>query len=299
MYLNEIAWNAKQDNPYIVQHALHEFLKITWKLACEYHLEGVYVSSKQEFQLKSTIYPLAKWMADVDKDERMRMLSFWNKRIVYEPEDECEVLYNGDVMCGGTEAVMMDSFMISSCLTEEWRKESIDGILYTVDEDTEEIVSIVNVYGENQLNDAHIQEILLKYRSPLIYSYDEIWRKRAELFPKLSFCPSVEEDLKHLEVSYIHQVVRKLLELERYCEKYLDRPFRKELLTKTTPESDETLKKYTKEHTFTDVYGQKYLATWHMRFTGIPGRIFFVPDYSRECMLVCYIGKKLKTIQNP
>lgn len=62
MYLNEIAWNAKQDNPYIVQHALHEFLKITWKLACEYHLEGVYVGvlywKETQDNSKSLVYIL-------------------------------------------------------------------------------------------------------------------------------------------------------------------------------------------------------------------------------------------------
>uniref|UniRef100_UPI004057AFFC hypothetical protein n=1 Tax=Acetatifactor sp. TaxID=1872090 RepID=UPI004057AFFC len=299
MYLNEIAWNVKQDNPYVTQQALREFLKIYMRLSNEYHLEGVYVSSGQELQLKSTIYPLAKWMSDVDRDERMRMLSFWNKRIVYTPEDECEVLYKGKAMRGGTEAVVMDSFLISPCLAEEWKKENIEGILYTVSVDAEEAVSIINVYEESQLKDERIQEILSRYRSTPIYSYEEIWRKRDKLFPMLSFCPSVEEDLKHLEVSYIHQVLRKLLELEMYCEKYLDKPFQKDLLTKTTPESDETLKKYPKEHTFIDADGQKYLASWHMRFTGIPGRIFFIPDYSSECMLVCYIGKKLKTVQNP
>ncbi|MFR3320511.1 MAG: hypothetical protein ACLTSZ_04235 [Lachnospiraceae bacterium] len=38
------------------------------------------------------------------------------------------------------------------------------------------------------------------------------------------------------------------------------------------------------------------MASWHMRFTGIPGRIFFVPGYEPERMLVCYIGKKLKNV---
>ena len=79
----------------------------------------------------------------------------------------------------------------------------------------------------------------------------------------------------------------------------VDKSEKKELLSKTTPESEETLKRYKKEHTFRDEAGNDYVASWHMRFTGIPGRIFFIPDYSAEGMLVCYIGKKLKTVLNP
>ena len=44
---------------------------------------------------------------------------------------------------------------------------------------------------------------------------------------------------------------------------------------------------------FYDIDKKSYLAKWHMRFTGIPGRIFFVPNYSKETILICYIGKKL------
>lgn len=299
MYLNERAWNECQDNSYVTREALHEFLKVYMELSYAYHAEGIYVPAGQELQLKSTIYPIAKWMADVDKDERMRLLAFWNKRIIYQPEEEFEVLYQEKPMIGATEAVLSDSFVISPCFIEEWKTEQIMGRLYTISEDDEEEVSVINIYDESQLKSNEIQRILLQCREKPVYSYEDLWKRRSELFPMLSFCPSVEDDLKQLETSYIHQVQKKLMELELYCERNLGKPFRRELLSKTSPESEETLKKYEKEHTFIDADGKKYLASWHMRFTGIPGRIFFVPDYSQDSMLVCYIGKKLKTILNP
>lgn len=43
----------------------------------------------------------------------------------------------------------------------------------------------------------------------------------------------------------------------------------------------------------------EYLASWHMRFTVIPGRIFFIPQYKDDKILVCYIGKKLKNVSYP
>ena len=57
------------------------------------------------------------------------------------------------------------------------------------------------------------------------------------------------------------------------------------------------MQKYEKEHTFCDENGRAFLVSWHMRFTGIPGRIFFVPNYELNKILVCYIGKKLKTLK--
>ena len=54
-----------------------------------------------------------------------------------------------------------------------------------------------------------------------------------------------------------------------------------------------------KESFFRDENGVEYEASWHMRFTGISGRIFFVPDYTDTEMLVCYIGKKLPNATYP
>lgn len=97
----------------------------------------------------------------------------------------------------------------------------------------------------------------------------------------------------------MHQIVKKLKELERYCVDYAGMRFDATLLTKTTPESQGTLTQYEKEHTFTDEKGTAYIASWHMRFTGIPGRIFFVPDYEEDSILICYVGKKLKNLSYP
>lgn len=74
---------------------------------------------------------------------------------------------------------------------------------------------------------------------------------------------------------------------------------KKVLEEKLEQESLVTLDKYKKEHTFIDELGVEYLASWHMRFTVIPGRIFFIPQYKDDKILVCYIGKKLKNVSYP
>lgn len=96
---------------------------------------------------------------------------------------------------------------------------------------------------------------------------------------------------------YLSQVVRKLAELESYCVKHTGERFEPSYLTKVTPESKATMEKYKDKHIFMDISGVKHIASWHLRFTGIPGRIFFIPEYKKDCILVCYIGKKLPNVK--
>ena len=158
---------------------------------------------------------------------------------------------------------------------------------------------LVNVFSKEQLLRSPLCERLKSDNRNLVASYDELWEKREIVLPYLRFCPSVEKDLKRLESTYFTQVIKKLCELNSYCEKHMKEPFQPHLLSKTTPESEKTLELFPASHTFTDERGEKYLASWHMRFTGISGRIFFVPNYQEEAMLICYIGEKLPNANYP
>lgn len=248
--------------------------------------------------LRSEKYPLEKWLATADKEYQRLYLSFWGKRITYHPEDEYEVSVDGESLKGGTEAYLNDSFMLSIGLDEKWEQESIEGVLTSMHED-EQHVRVTNVYEKGQIEKYDIKCILRKEDSFQIQSYEELWLRREELFPHLRFCPTVEENFRELEYFYLHQIVKKLIELERYCVDQAGMRFDAALLTKTTPESPGTLARYEKEHTFTDEKGTAYIASWHMRFTGIPGRIFFVPEYKKDIILICYVGKKLKNLSYP
>lgn len=158
--------------------------------------------------------------------------------------------------------------------------------------------AIINITDIEQLKS--IEQILKKEKEiVLIYTYEELWNRREELFPFLDFCPSVEKNMRGLQRGYLEQVYRKLSELNEYCKNYGKKPFDKELLSKTTPGSEKTMQQYEEEHTFIDNSGKKHVVTWHMRFTGIPGRIFFeLPDKNGK-ILVCYVGKKLPNVEYP
>ncbi|MFR3823564.1 MULTISPECIES: hypothetical protein [Hungatella] len=299
MYLNEKAWEIQQDDHYVIHRALKNFMQIYSILAGEFHKPGIFVPAGTEIYLRSSDYPLEKWLSEVDIEYRRLFLSFWGKRIHYQPEEECEVLLDGGRLEGGTEAFINDSFMLSLCLNDIWEKESVKAEFFSLDDPNAEEIFVRNVFEKEQLYRSPILDILKALEDFRIYSYKDLWKRREELFPHLKFCPSVEKNLEKLEAGYVSQVVKKLTELERYCSAHEGERFRPELLTKTTPETDATLKKYEEQHTFTDEEQQRHIVSWHMRFTGISGRIFFVPQYKENLILVCYIGEKLPNVTYP
>lgn len=299
MYLNEKAWEIQQDNPYVIDQALKRFLRIYASLAGEFHKPEIFVPANTDIYLRSADYSIEKWLFEVDIEYRRLFLSFLGKRIEYEPEEEYEVFLDGERLEGGTEAFINDSFMVSLCLNDIWEKENVEAGFFSLEDQSTEEISIRNVYEKEQLYKSPVSDILKASGDIRIYTYKDLWKRRKDLFPHLRFCPSVEKNLEKLETGYVSQVVKKLAELERYSCDHGGEKFRPELLSKTTPETESTLSKYESEHTFEDEEHQRYIVSWHMRFTGIEGRIFFVPQYKENLILVCYIGGKLPNVTYP
>lgn len=302
MYLNEKSLEVSTDNLYEIDAAMRQFLDVYAELAGKFHMNEVYISEHEKFYLHSEKYTLEQWLAKADPEYRCLYLSFYQHLVPYVPEENMELLYEGETLIGGAEACLNQSFMFSIAFSEKWKQESIKAELHVIDESgqlLEETEVLFNLYKKEQLSAEFVTECLKKIKKEKIYDYEELWNQRERLFPHLSFCPSVKSDLLKLEKVCLNQIVLKLTELEEYCCRDMGDKFHPELLTKTTPESDSTMQKYKKEHTFTDAENEKYEASWHMRFTGIPGRIFFVPRYGKEKMLICYIGKKLPNVTYP
>lgn len=159
----------------------------------------------------------------------------------------------------------------------------------------EEKTFVSNVFKKEQLNeqfDQKMQKMFHLANKPK--NYEQLWNMRERLFPHLEFCPSVQSDLAMMEAVCFEQILKKLMELEEYTNRYGGREFKPEYLSKTTPESKRTLDEYAGQYPFFNKDKKGYLASWHMCFTGgIPGRIFFEPKYKDDKILVCYIGGKL------
>ena len=90
MYLNEKSWEILQDEPYIVDSAIREFLDIYAAVKRKYPRKEIYVPEDELIYLRSTKYPLEKWMASADQEYKRLFLTFRGKCIRYSPEDEYE-----------------------------------------------------------------------------------------------------------------------------------------------------------------------------------------------------------------
>lgn len=297
MYLNEKAWEIIQEDKRITDNAITSFLDIYSAVKRNYPRIEVYMPENWDIYLCSKGYSIGEWLNSADIEYRRLYLRFVQQAIRYNKEEEYEVSFEGEVFYGGTEAYLNNSFILSICLDDKWKKNNIECKFYSLPDNTEKYISIKNVFYKEQLNSPLIKEILDRENSIKVNSYDELWRRREEFFPHLDFCPSVKDNLDLLEMFYLSQVVRKLAELENYCVKHTGERFEPSYFTKVTPESKTTMEKYKDKHTFVDGNGTEHIASWHLRFTGIPGRIFFIPEYKSSCILVCYIGKKLPNVK--
>lgn len=297
MYLNECAWKKQIERWEEVDAAMKKFLHLYAGLSRELNEFQLYVSKQEEPYFRSPNFTINQWLSQrAEKDEERLFRLFWNRRKTYEPSNEYELWCGEDKLEGGLEAYLDDSYMVSICLDRKWAMAEVSGELVSLDEETKN-VSVRNLYSTEQIDRLSSS---VDYIGRKVYSYEELWKKRNLFFPELVFCPSVEKDMAELDRTYLNQIIKKLVELNTCCREHAGQPFRSDFLRHASPETEVTLKRYEKEHTFTDEEKKNYIASWHIRFTGIPGRIFFIPDYKEAGkMLICYIGRKLPTVEYP
>ena len=125
----------------------------------------------------------------------------------------------------------------------------------------------------------------------------EMWRRRADLFPHLTFGPDVEEHLAKLNAGWLPTLVNRLAELDETAAEWVavggDAPPWK---CKVSPES-QSLKDYKdgkllKAREFRAVGGERLVFEWHARF-GSGARIHLRFDASTREIEIGYVGVHL------
>lgn len=112
MYLNEKSWQEAQDDIHMIDRSLKKFLNVYKQIKKRYPRQEIFVPEGETLYLQE--YPLNKWIAMADIEYKRLYLSFWNRRITYNPEDEYELLVGEAVLKGGTEACLNASCMFST-----------------------------------------------------------------------------------------------------------------------------------------------------------------------------------------
>lgn len=121
----------------------------------------------------------------------------------------------------------------------------------------------------------------------------EVWERRADLYPRLSFLDEVRRHLEGLEPEHLRQVLTRLGEIDDSVEEWAQRPEDSRSpfpswKTKVTPESTTR-----KSLCYFPEDGVRTLFELHARYTPGAGRIHFRMDHELSRVVVAYVGTKL------
>lgn len=301
MYINELALRDVVDDKERIREIQKQFILLYKEIDSEGKLDW-FLPEHQKLRFTSTVYTLEEWLHDgsVEKSFQRVFLSL-NKRIRYYNQDEDMEAYCENEKCYAiAEAVLNGENMIVTLpFDDKWEKQNLEAECHFIEGDDVQFAtnSIKNLYNAKQI-EALKQEGISFESCYTALSYEDLWEKRERLFTNLIFIPSVKDNLMKLEISYIRQIILRLKELDDYIKQEKGNGFKYSMIRNATPESKATLQKYEKvDHTFIDANGKTYLANWHVRFTGIPGRIFFEVDMKNGKIIILYIGSKLKNVK--
>ncbi len=256
--------------------------------------------SDQFYLLELAIaYTVNDWIqdGDVDRDHLVFFLSLAAKSPFIRIEDgdalfrieDCEVTCHGNTHLSFLSAYALDSVLFSFN-HGIWSQPDLPAVIKRLDGDAEilsEEITLVNLSIPSHY-DHHAEWF---ERGNNVNSPSDLWERRAELFPNISFCPSVEDQL-HGQAPILHLIVARLNDLQRVAA--LKTPFSKDAFQTTcSPTSSETLnhKKYGPHYDFSGPDGMVKRCGWHL-YLPDGKRIYFAADYT-----IGHIGGHLPTVK--
>ena len=259
-------------------------------------------------------YPLARWRNDLNVDKEKRR--YFNYRITQYPfivdlhNSEIkenfllyEFSHEGDEAEGLGYAYLLEALAVSVRSEERWESSILELEAKQLDDDGNLTIDKVKVIHASHPN--HVVENGKWIKNRLqqgVRDGDNLWNRKHELFPSLSFCEGVVTQIRELRIGnpMLRVVVKRLFELEDYCKNWHEGPFNPDNLpTKVTPESQVTLQQFGGERTFLCPDGQKRIFSWHVRLTPAAWRIYFFPEEGIKEIIIGYIGPHLPTARYP
>ncbi|RUS96988.1 hypothetical protein DSM106972_085380 [Dulcicalothrix desertica PCC 7102] len=125
----------------------------------------------------------------------------------------------------------------------------------------------------------------------------ELWNRREELFPSLTFCDSVRQQLQSFNTGnpLLRQVVNRLFALEKSCKSWTEGAFDFDTLScKASPESESRLKRFQSQLTFRCPDGVNRNFSLHVRMTPGAWRLYFSTEFGPGKLVIGYIGLKIQ-----
>lgn len=193
-------------------------------------------------------------------------------------------------------AHVLDGLAVSVDGDETWDEARLRVVLLSLSDQGELIEGEVEV--RHAASPDHVEDHrpwLVAQQQAEIVNGETIWRRRAELFPALDFCPRVEAQLLVLgpRDPHLRQILRKLTQLNEVFADWNEGAFERRRIPDCDPESRVTLKQFKAEHSFLCPDGRTRLFSWHLALTPGAWRLFFKPDRETRKAVIGHIGPKL------
>ena len=261
-------------------------------------------------------YPIAKWLNDpddeVDRDARRYFLTLATKApllqdVVAEDVHDKTLTFDffqrEDRADGFGIAFLLEALPLSLRSDQRWEADYVEIQVQHLDDSGELVEDTVEVVHASRRD--HVQlhgDWIAQRRRTRVNDGTELWNRRGDLFPRLTFCQDIEAQLVDLRSRHqmLRPIVKRLLELDSYCRQWSAGPFDPGLLpSKASIESEATLRQYGQERTFRCPDGEDRLFSWHVRLTPGAWRLYFFPREDNRQIVVGYVGPHLHTVSDP
>lgn len=251
-------------------------------------------------------YSVGRWLAEggiEPRDKRVRIKTMLDRSIYYEACVGKDELENPDVEYRFGEetaqalfiAFSVQGLSISWLSGDRWDASSISFEKFWMDEHDVQSCAFTALHASRTTHLAAHGEWLRRQEPPPPGNGAELWNQREQLFPKIDFCSSVEEQIKNLAANAprFKAVIRGLRDLQTYCDAWVSGNFDIHKLSNASGESQSTLNMYSEERTFRCPDGQYRVFEWHLKRADNT-RIHFVDFPETKRLLVGYVGPHLR-----
>src|SRR5579859_1259350 len=315
MVLNELSLRPLARDVYAARQRMAEFVQ-TINVATRQGFRGM-LRTSTDFNAEELApdYPVMRWVNDksVEPDLRNFYLKLaTNAPFLIDVHDSSiqESFGLSDFFWGEEQAIGLGVAFLLDALAVSFRSDSCwfdshlqlkisqigdDGELT----DTFEDIPHASHYSHIHEHLAWISRRLRSNARTEVHEGLDIWSGKEKWFPHLYFCDKVREQFQELHRGdpRLLSILKRLYELEDYCNGWQHGPFDHTKINKATPESPDTLEVYGSERTFLCYDGEFRVFSWHIRLTPGPWRIHFFPLPEEKKLIIGYIGHHLNTVK--
>ncbi len=196
----------------------------------------------------------------------------------------------------------LDQNIALSLGTEQFSSSEIKGTYSFVDSNyklVENEISVPNASMPEHLSEYKIKNLIEDYNKRYQLNLSngvEFWERKGTAFPTLVFCENIKKQINSIEKILFIDVVKKIIRLEEYFSNWNWSNFECKNIPSTSPESEETLKAYERQHTFETPFGYNVIVSYHIKGALFNSRVYFHIDYSNKKVVICSVGEHLPCI---